>query len=124
MIKQTQAVTTEQIVQALLKPEVAARLDALVSTYQEMKFDLDLQQETIDIEKAKILKLLQDEGIEKADVAGVPVQIVRGTSSRLNKTKFVQIGGSLKQLEEATEVSPKKPYVLIGKNKGTEQEAA
>lgn len=113
-MKQTQTTEAETVIAPEIEPAVKARLDALVSTCRTMVVEATLQKEAIEVEKAKILKLLQDNGIEKVDVAGEPVQIVRSTSSSLDKVKFVQLGGSLKQLEDATIKKPKKPYVLIG----------
>jgi hypothetical protein len=118
-----QTVTTEQTVQTEIRPEVAARLAALVSTLNEIKFEAGLLDEAMDIEKAKIFEILQTEGIDKVDVQGTGLAIVRGTSSRLDKVKFVQLGGSLAQLEAATIVKPKKPYLRVGADK-TESEAA
>lgn len=115
------AVTTETVID--LEPELAARLAAILSTYQDLKEQMKLYEEAMKAEAAKVLALMLEAGHEKIEVDGTPCTIVRGFSSRLDKTKFVQLGGSLKQLENATAQKPKKPYVLIGKTSDVEEAA-
>jgi hypothetical protein len=96
----------------------SARLSALLSTYQDLKSQADVLVAAMAEEKQKIFEILQAEGYEKAEIDGVPCTIVRGTSTSLDKIKFVQLGGSLAHLENATISKPKRPYLVIGKGSG------
>lgn len=109
------AVTTEQ--QVTLDPALSARVSAILSTYHELKAQADLLYEIMDGESQKIRALMEGAGHEKIEIDGTPCTIVRGTSSKLDKVKFVQLGGSLAQLENATTSKPKKVYLRIGKEK-------
>lgn len=108
--------TTAETTVAVSK-EIAARVSALLSTYHELKVQADLLSDAMDVEKAKIFAILQEEGIEKVAIDGTPCTIVRGTSSSLDKMKFVELGGSLEMLQNATVIKPKKPYLKIGAEK-------
>lgn len=108
-------VTTEQKLD--IAPEVVADLSTRVAYINELALEAGLLKEVIDTEKAIVLKKMQEAGIEKAEIDGIPCTIVRGYNSKLDKQKFVELGGSLTQLENATNKKPKKPYVLIGKEK-------
>lgn len=102
-------VTTE----AEIKPELRAHLSALLSTYKELKFDLDAIQHQMDIEKLAIWGCLKEAGVEKAKIDGFSLSVVKGNTSKLDKLKFVELGGSLQQLENATFSKPKKAYLDI-----------
>lgn len=110
MPKATTAVT--------VKPETILAVEALLSTYFDLKSQLDLLQAQADAEKAKIWELLKVEGVKKYTSAdGTPVYEVNGTYQALDKEEFVTLGGDLKILEQATHAKPKKGYLQIGKDK-------
>lgn len=44
---------------------------------------------------------------------GFKLKKVGGTTSKLDKKKFVSLGGSLAILERATKTSPRKPYLKV-----------
>lgn len=96
-----------------IKPELRAHLSALLSTYQELKFDLDAIQHQLDIEKLAIWGALKEAGLEKAKIDGFSLNVIKGHTSKLDKLKFVELGGSLQQLENATFSKPKKAYLDI-----------
>jgi hypothetical protein len=106
---QTVVTTTTEI-----EPKVAARISAVLSVYSELKLQADLLYEGMEEEKAKIFEIMKDAGYEKMEIDGVGCTIVRGTSSKLDKMKFVELGGSLEQLANATVTKPKKAYLRIG----------
>ncbi len=100
-----------------VEPEVAARLDTLLRTYLDLKFDADLLYSQMEEEKRKMKGEMELYGLEKLSINGTPCTIVGGESSKLNKLKFVELGGSLAMLENATEKKPKKKYLRIGEDK-------
>ena len=113
--EQTTTATTEATVE--LGESTALHLGVLVDAYQT----LTTQKKALEAEIAKIqveaLATLEAAGVEKARVGETPVSIVRGTTSSLDKQKFVALGGSLTMLAEATVTKPKKAYVRIGGEK-------
>src|SRR5216683_3159216 len=94
--------TTEAKTTVQLEPELSARLTALLDTYQTLKVDADLLYGQMEEEKRKLRGEMELAGLEKVTIAGVPCTVVRGMSSSLDKLKFVELGGSLKMLENAT----------------------
>ena len=111
--KATTTVTTAPV----LSPELRARVAALVSTYKELKFDEALLEEQAADEAAKIKAIFDEHGIVKTEIDGVPVSIVTGSTSVFDKLEFVRLGGSLDLIDQATTSKPKRPYVLVGKEK-------
>jgi DUF4097 and DUF4098 domain-containing protein YvlB len=67
----------------------------------------------MDKEKALIGELRDEAEVLSLDFEGFKVTYVQGTSSKLDKKKFVALGGSLKMLENATVTTPKKAYELV-----------
>jgi hypothetical protein len=110
-------VTTTDIATIIVEPEVGARLDALLQTYQMLKIDADLLYDQMEEEKRKMKGEMELAGLEKISINGTPCTIVRGEQSTLDKLKFVELGGSLATLENATSKKPKKAYLAIGKDK-------
>lgn len=112
-----QTLQATQTAEIDVAPELAARITALLSTYHDLKAQADLLYEQMDVENAKIWDLMKEAGLKKIVVGDVPCTEVGGESSKLDKIKFVQLGGSLEMLANATERKPKKKYLLIGKEK-------
>lgn len=104
-----------------IAPDVQARVSAVLSTYHDLKMQADLLYEQMEAEKAKIWDVMKEAGYEKIEVDGTPCTVVKSSQSKLDKQLFVQLGGSLEQLNNATRSVPKKPYLKIGKE---EKEAA
>jgi len=100
-----------------LDVQLQARLRALLSTYHTLKADFDLIEAQMDEEVEKMKAILDTEGVQKVVLDGVPLTIVGGESSSLDKLKFVELGGSLEMLADATVKKPKKKYLRIGAEK-------
>lgn len=99
-----------------LAPEQRLRLEALLANYLALETDADLINDLLDTEKQKLFELLDDEGVKDAiQMEGRTLKIVRGESSRLDKQKFVALGGNLEHLQLATIRKPKKAYLDIRK---------
>jgi hypothetical protein len=103
-----------------LAPEVGTRLSALAGTYCELSEQVKILKAQMKDESAKVFALMEEEGIEKCRVDGQPLCIVRGVTNSLDKMKFVELGGSLEMLKNATVSKPKKAYVKIGDGGGFE----
>ena len=89
-IEQTETVEID------VAPEVLARVAAIVSTIQETQDDIDLLTAQIADEKKKIMDIYVSNGIKSLRIDDVPVTLVSGgTSSTLDKKKFVLLGGDL-----------------------------
>lgn len=104
-----------------LEPELTVEqridLEHRIEIVQSQAVDLALLKGSIEKEKAVILKTLVDAGIDKLEIGGIPVAVIGGDSSKLDKLLFVQLGGSLDMLERATKKNPKKKHVRIGTEK-------
>ena len=104
---------TTQTTELEIKPELRAHLAALCATYKELKFDLDAIQHQMDIEKAAMWTILKEVGAEKVKIDGFSLNVIKGHTSKLDKVKFVELGGSLEQLDNATFKKPKRAYLDI-----------
>lgn len=91
------------------------RAEAILSTYADLALEAKLLTEQADIEKAKLHAIMDAECLEKTSVTGYTITVVKGETSKFDKLKFVELGGSLQTLADATSKKPKKPYVLITK---------
>lgn len=97
-----------------LSQELRQRLEVLVANYVALEVDIDVLTAQQDEEKAKLFALLDENGINESVIAeGRSLKIVRGESSRLDKVKFVELGGNLDHLLLATRRTPKKAYIDI-----------
>lgn len=105
----------QDIEQLELTPALKEHLAALLSTYNELKFDLETIKHQMDIEKLAIGSILNDAGIDKANIDGCPLTWVRdGVTTKLDKQILIAGGVTLKQLEDATVSKPKANYFRIG----------
>ena len=119
MPKLSATVTVSETVQ--LSEEVGTRLSALAGTYCELAEQVKVLKQQMKDESAKVFALMEEEGIEKCRVDGQPLCIVRGVTNSLDKVKFVQLGGSLETLKNATVSKPKKASVKIGVGGGFDE---
>jgi len=111
----TATVETEIVV----APDVVACLSAKLGTYQSIKQDIALLEDALAREAADIKGTLELHGLKKCRVDGIPVCIVEGVSTRMDKLKFVALGGDLKMLEAAKVSKPKKAYLKVGEEKAS-----
>lgn len=107
----TATVTTTTTV--TLRPLVRKRLLNELHAYAELKAQLDAIEVVMDEHKATIRTLRESTGAASLELDGFKMTDVRGTTKKLDKKKFVALGGSLAMLEDATTVKPKKPYELV-----------
>lgn len=108
-------ITQTQDVVGELAPDIIAALAIKLDTFHTLKVDRDLLDAEMDKLKGEVLDELNLWGVEKAVIDNIPCAVVGGESSSLDKVKFVQLGGSLKMLADATVKKPKKKHLRIGK---------
>lgn len=114
--------TTSQTIttQVELSPKLLATVHAKALAIQRAQADMAALKDKIadyksDIEAAFIEAGEANALMDGVEVNGIPVKMVCGTTSKLNKKRLVELGCSPAWLEEATEVVPKKAYVKVGK---------
>jgi hypothetical protein len=106
------AVTATQ--ELVLEPALKKKLEQRLEIYRKLDAEYDLAKAKRDKEKANIEGYFEQAGANSIEVSGhAKLTEVRGVSSTLDKKKFVELGGSLKMLEDATVTRPKRPYLLI-----------
>lgn len=106
--------TEKTLAEIQLSDEIRARLDAYLSTYQDLNEQLAMIQDALGIEKSKIGKILADHGYNNVNTETFSLYWTRGShSSSLNKQKLIAQGVTLAQIEAATVSRPKKDFFTI-----------
>jgi hypothetical protein len=106
-------VTTTQIEEVRIEPKLKKKLQARLEAYAAQKAKLTPIYEEMDRLKAELDDIRQDLGVMSLDVEGSKITMVAGIYRKLDKKKFVALGGDLKILQLATIEKPKKPYTKI-----------
>jgi len=108
-----------------IAPAVRQRLEVWLSVYNDLKEQIALLEAQADAEKAAMGTLLEDAGIDKANIDGQPLAWIRDAKNpgRLDKVKLMAQGATQKQIDAATVGGgTKKPYLQIraknGQNEG------
>jgi hypothetical protein len=106
-----------------ISPALQDVITQAVKTFNELKEQRTAIDEIMELAKQNITLAMIEAGIAKMRVDGTPVAYVTtGKSSRLDKVKFVELGGSLSILAAATVTKPKKPFLQIGAEKEEKSE--
>jgi hypothetical protein len=113
MPKLSTAITTTTTEEVKLAPALKVKLRKRLQTYAALHAEKKAIIEKMDKEKALIGELRDEAEVLSLDFEGFKVTYVQGTSSKLDKKKFVALGGPLKMLENATVTTPKKAYELV-----------
>lgn len=116
------ALRQEQQVDVSLTPDLEARLHSAVTQYVGLMEQINMLEEMADYEKAAMLAILEEAGTDKALQDGYHVNVIRGTSSSLDKAKLKALGVTDAMLLSATTIKPKKPYVALRKADGSNSE--
>lgn len=104
---------------------LAAELRSAIEQYAGLKQQSDLLDQLMYEEKERIQAVLNEAGVDKASANGFHVAIVRGTTSKLDPKKLQAMGVTPAQLEMATTVKPKAPYLSVRKaSEGKQDEDA
>ena len=96
-----------------LKPRQQRELSLELHAYAEVQAELRVLREVIELHKATVLKLLEELGVEQLELEGFLATIVRPQRNVLDKKKFVELGGNLQELANATSKVPSTSYLLI-----------
>ena len=108
------SVTTTATTVVRLKTSTKLRLQSKLKAYEAKELLYDKLGEELDALNAEVEALRETTGEGKLDLDGFKVTRMDGQRTRkLNKMKFVELGGDLDVLEAATEEKPKKAYTLI-----------
>lgn len=119
MLHQTQTVEPEAAptTEATLAVDLRATLDLNLDCLEKIRAGMV----ELEAQEAEVLGTLQAVletiGTDKIVFRGVPVQIIRGTSSKLDWKKLYALGVTEAMKQQATTTKPKKAYVLVGKEK-------
>lgn len=108
-LQTTVVVETELVIE----PKLRQRLLVKFRTYADLKMQEKALTIRLDKLKAEIGSIRDEIGVETVEVEGFRDTLVAGVTSTLNKRKFVELGGSLKMLENAMECKPKKAFEKI-----------
>ena len=110
----TKVVATATVTETVaLKPRQRRELTTELHAYADAKAELLALEEAITLHKTAVTKLLEELGVERLEVEGFSAAIVRPQRDVLDKKKFVELGGSLELLANATSKVPSTSYLLI-----------
>jgi uncharacterized Fe-S cluster-containing protein len=80
-------------------------------------FQIEALEHQKNIEKLAVEGIMKEAGIKKMRFNDRPISWVEGTTSKLDEKKLIALGVTLAQIHDATTITPKKPYLTIGKAK-------
>ena len=109
------AAATQPLADLGLAPKTVAIIEARLSTYANLKTDLDMLQRQVEAERDEIGRMLEESGVMNARSAnGTSLYWVRGARNRkLDLTKLIAQGVTTAQIEAATVDKPKKDAFTI-----------
>lgn len=113
MAKLSATTTVTQTLEVKLKPSTKQLLLNELKAYQQTHTEAKRLKELADAHLANIRSIREDTGEEVLSLEGYTVRNVPGTVSYLDKQLFVELGGSLEQLANATRSKPKKAYERV-----------
>lgn len=105
-----QATITEQV---KLSPQLRRKLLTELKVYAELKSQIATLEHTLSKHRTTVEGLVLASGADSLEVEGYRTTLVAGVQKKLDKQRFVMLGGSLAMLEEATVETAKKPYIRI-----------
>src|ERR1035437_10267166 len=107
----TATTTVTQIVE--LSPKLKRQLLNELKAYQGLKAQQDALELALANKKANIGRLREKSGEKALELEGYKISLVEPVRKELDKKKFVELGGSLAMLENATVSCPTKSYERI-----------
>jgi len=105
--------TTTQTVEVELKPSLKRKLLNELAVYAGIAAKLEALEAQKAASKEVLEALVIESGEEKLDIEGFKTTMVFPVRSKLDKKLFVQQGGTLAQLENATKSTLSKSYLLV-----------
>jgi hypothetical protein len=107
------AATVTQTVEVQLKPSLKRKLLNELTVYADLHEQVKALEAIMDAHKQTIEECLIESGEERLEIDGFRTTMVFAQRSKLDRKLFVQQGGTLAQLENATVVAPAKPYLRV-----------
>ena len=107
----TATTTVTQTVE--LSPQLKRQLLNELLMYQGLKRNLDELETAIANKKVNISRLREKSGEKALELEGFKITLVEPVRKELDRKKFVELGGSLAMLENATVSRPTKSYEKI-----------
>jgi hypothetical protein len=107
----TATTTVTQTVE--LSPQLKRQLLNELKAYQGLKAQQDALELALANKKANIGRLREKSGEKALELEGYKITLVEPVRKELDKKKFVELGGSLAMLENATVSRPTKSYERI-----------
>src|ERR1035437_1792208 len=107
----TATTTVTQTVE--LSPQLKRQLLNELRAYQGLKSQQDALELAIANKKANIGRLREKSGEKALELEGYKISLVEPVRKELDKKRFVELGGSLAMLENATVSRPTKSYEKI-----------
>jgi hypothetical protein len=107
----TATTTVTQTVE--LSPQLKRQLLNELKAYQGLKVQQDALELALANKKANIGRLREKSGEKALELEGFKITLVEPVRKELDKKRFVELGGSLAMLENATVSRPTKSYEKI-----------
>ncbi len=105
--------TTTQTVEVKLKPSLKRKLLNELTAYAALHAQLKSIEAQMAVHKTTLEECVIESGEQSLELEGFKATMVFPVRSKLDKMLFVQQGGTLAQLENATVSTPSKHYLLI-----------
>ena len=96
-----------------LSPQLKRQLLNECRAYQNLKGQLDELEAALVNKKVNIGRLREKSGEKSLELEGFKISLVEPVRKELDRKKFVELGGSLAMLENATVSRPTKSYEKI-----------
>lgn len=107
------AVTTTQTVEVKLKPSLRRKLLNELNAYAALHAQLKSIEAQMDAHKATLEECVIESGEQSLELEGFKTTMVFQNRTKLDKQLFVEQGGTLAQLANATVPVTTKPYLLV-----------
>ena len=122
-VKPTLELTTTTTVQ--LSASLRRKVQPLIETHQQLQREIKEREERQtklkeQVEEAFVEADEVDALMEGVKIGDVPIKVVCGKSSRLDKKRLVELGCEPEWLVEATKTTDNRPYLRIGGGKKEE----
>jgi flagellar motility protein MotE (MotC chaperone) len=112
-VKLTTTVTAKTTTELKLSTKLQNRLRDELAEYAALNAAYKQAEAERDAKIADIEELREQIGETSVSFEGATITRVGGTTKTLDKKKFVELGGSLAMLENATTESPKKAHTKV-----------
>lgn len=111
-------ITTTQTTKVKLAPALATKILKKLRIAEQLRDQANIAKAAQKKIEAEVEQMFADAGewtalCEGVKIDDIPLKMVSGLTSYLDKKEFVALGGDLALLEHATKTKPKKAYLKI-----------